>query len=447
MLNAVNFFHFQLDVSFDHIFAEYAACSQVLVVSFQAVQSFAQRTTNLWNLGCFFSWQIVQIFIRCIARVDLVLNAVQASHQQSCESQVWVSDRVRETCFDTLAFWRRNVRNTDRSRTVTGRVSQHNRSFEAWDQTLVRVSTWVGERIQGLSVLDHTTDVEQSRFRQTGIAVARELVHTVFPVRHVYVHTGTVVTTDWLRHERSGFTVSSSNVMNNVFQHLHFVSFLNQSVELNTDFVLSGVRHFVVMNFNVQTNGFQCVTHGSTDVVVAVYWWNREVTAFNAWTVTQVAAFHNRFGVPCSFGRVDFAEAAGHVRAPANIVKHEEFWFWTKECSVTQTSGLQVLFSTQCYRAWVAVVALHSGRLDDVATQYQSGVFGEWIQEAGAVIRTQDHVGFVNAFPASNRRTVEHLSGFEEVFVYITRRNSNVLLFTLEIGKAQINPLHIVFFD
>ena len=41
MLNAVNIFHLQVNVSVDHIFGEYATAGQELTVSFQGFQSFS----------------------------------------------------------------------------------------------------------------------------------------------------------------------------------------------------------------------------------------------------------------------------------------------------------------------------------------------------------------------------------------------------------------------
>ena len=38
----VNFFHLQLDVSFDHVFGEHATSSQEVFISFEAFQSFTQ---------------------------------------------------------------------------------------------------------------------------------------------------------------------------------------------------------------------------------------------------------------------------------------------------------------------------------------------------------------------------------------------------------------------
>ena len=76
--------------------------------------------------------------------------------------------------------------------------------------------------------------------------------------------------------------------MNNILVDLNFVSFSNHSVELTGNFVLTSSGYFVVVCFYNQTHFFHNHTHCSTQIVCRVYWWNREVTAFNAWTVTHV---------------------------------------------------------------------------------------------------------------------------------------------------------------
>src|SRR5690606_18002748 len=120
--------------------------------------------------------------------MDFVLNTVQTSHQQRCETQVRVSCWVREAGFNTLGFSAGYVRNTDRSRAVASRVSQHYRGFVAWNQTLVRVGRSVTESVQRTGVLDDTADVEQSHFAQTRVGVTGELVNTAFGERLVNVH-------------------------------------------------------------------------------------------------------------------------------------------------------------------------------------------------------------------------------------------------------------------
>ena len=261
------------------------------------------------------------------------------------------------------------------------------------------------------------------------------------------MHTRTVVAYQRFRHEGSGFAVSVRHVVDHVLHFLNFVSFLHQRVEFNADFVLTRVGNFVVVNFHGLANRFQGVTHRATDIVEAIDRRNREVAAFHARTVTQVAAFYFIVSCPSAFIRRDFVHRALDIGLPVHFVKDEEFRLWAEEGGVAQTGRLQVSFCTLSDRARVAIIALHGSRLDDVATQDQGSVFGEGVQEAGAVFRTQDHVGFINAFPAFNRRAVKHLAVFKKLFIHVACRYGDVLLFTARVGETQVYPLNIMFFD
>eukprot|EP01139_Manchomonas_bermudensis_P012123 Amastigsp_a345621_6.p2 type:complete len:163 gc:universal Amastigsp_a345621_6:1210-722(-) len=157
--------------------------------------------------------------------------------------------------------------NTDRSRTVLSRVSQFYWCFVMWNQTLVRVGTWVGDRIQCTCVLDNTADVVQSEIAQTSIAVTCKQVFAIFPYGLVYVHTRTVIAKHWFRHESCSFAVSVSSVCHHVFQDLCPVSTLYQGGKFSTDFTLTSSRHFVVMHFNRHAQLFQRHDHCRADVV------------------------------------------------------------------------------------------------------------------------------------------------------------------------------------
>src|SRR5471032_3097734 len=292
------FFAFQLDVGIDEVVAENAAFGQERATFVQLFQGFFQATAHLWNLFGLFRRQVIQVFVSSVARVDLVLDTVQAGHHQCSEGQVRVGSRIREAGFDTTSFGAVDVRNTDRGGTVACRVGQHYRSFETWDQTLVGVGRRVGEAVQGLTVLDDAADEVQGGIGQAGIAFASEGVLAIFSDGQVNVHTRTVVAVQRLRHEGRGAAVCISNVVYAVLKGLNFVSLGNQGVELHADFVLAGSRHFVVVNFDGQAHLFHGVAHGGTDFVVVVEWRNREVTTLDAWTVAAVAACHVLVGHP-----------------------------------------------------------------------------------------------------------------------------------------------------
>jgi hypothetical protein len=59
----------------------------------------------------------------------------------------------------------------------------------------------------------------------------------------------------------------------------------------------------------------------------------------------------------------------------------------------------------------------------------------------------RDHVGFVDALPASDRRTVEHLAVDEEIVVDVTGRDRDVLLLAARVAEPKVRVLDLVVLD
>jgi hypothetical protein len=89
-VQALNFSTLEVDVTLNHVFSEDATASQKLMVIFQAVQRFLESLSYDRDVESFFLRQIVQVFVHGIARMDLVLNAVEAGHQHGRERKVRV---------------------------------------------------------------------------------------------------------------------------------------------------------------------------------------------------------------------------------------------------------------------------------------------------------------------------------------------------------------------
>ena len=258
------------------------------------------------------------------------------------------------------------------------------------------------------------------------------------------VHTGTVIAKHRFWHKGRGFAETVCDVMHNVFVNLNFVRFFGHGVKAGRDFVLARSRHFVVVSFNNQAHLFHDHTHGGADILRRVYWRNREVTAFHARTVAFVAAFVFGGGVPCAFDIVDSNVGTGDGGTKTDVVEQEEFWFWPEQHGVSQAGRAQILFSALSNGTRVAVIALQGAWFQDVAADDQRRFFIERVDQRGGCIRHQNHVGFVNTFPAANRGAIKHFAFFEEFGIYLMRRNSNVLFFTFGIGEAQIDKLHFM---
>src|SRR5574343_246795 len=417
--NLVHFFHLQGQVGIDPVVGEDTTLGQEVTILVQGSQGLFQGSADGRNLCIFFRRQIVQVLGSRIARVDLVLNTVQAGHQQGREAQVRIGDRIREAGFDTASLGRGNERDTDGSGTVLGGVGQLDRGFVVRNQTLVGVGTGVGDRVQGLGVLDDAADVEQGGFGQAGVAVTGEQVLAVLPDGLVNVHAGTVVANDGLRHEGGGFAVLVGNVVHHVLQHLGLVGTLDQGVEDGTDFALASVGHFVVGHFDRAADGFQGQDHGGADVVQAVDRRNREVAALDGRTVAGGTANGVVLltGAPGGFGGIDLQRAAGHVDRPFDAVENEEFGFRAEVGGIANTGGLQVGFGALGDGARIAVVAATVGGVNHVAGQDHGGLVEERVDVGGVGIRHQDHVGSLDTLPAGNGRAVESVTVFELVFV------------------------------
>ncbi len=264
----------------------------------------------------------------------------------------------------------------------------------------------------------------------------------------MHVHARAVVAVQRLGHEGRGTAIGVGDVVHAVLQGLDFVGLGHQGVELHADFVLTGGRHFVVVDFDHLAHLFQGVAHGGTDFVVMVDRRQGEVATLDAWAVALVAAFDGLVGHPGTLLGVDLEHRAGNVGLELHFVEDEELRLGTDEHGVADAGGLEVFLGATGDGAWVAVVALHGGRLDHVADQDQGRLFGERVQHGGAVIRQEDHVGGFDAFPALDGGTVEHLASFEEVvFQRIASWHGDVLLLAFGVRETQINPLDVMIFD
>ena len=271
--------------------------------------------------------------------MDLVLNAIETGHQQGRETQIGVGDRIGEARLDAARLVGRHVRHANRSRTVLGRVGQLGRRLVVRHQALVGIGTRVGDRVQRLGMLDDPADIEQGRFRQTGVTVTGKGVLAVLPDRLVNVHTGTIVANDRLRHEGGGLAILMGDVMHHVLQLLRPVCALDQRVEQGSDLALAGRGDFVVVHFHRHADRLQRQHHRRADVVQAIDRRHREITTLDARTVAGTAFTLGFLATrPGRFVREDLQRAARHVDAPGNRVENEELGLRTKVGRVADTA-------------------------------------------------------------------------------------------------------------
>src|SRR6187549_1224653 len=97
---ARDFLCLQSDVSIDHVVGEHATAGQELAVLVEVLEGHVERMTHRRDVLRFFRLEVVQILVGRFARMDLVLNAVEAGHHHGGKREVRIRGRVRETHFD-----------------------------------------------------------------------------------------------------------------------------------------------------------------------------------------------------------------------------------------------------------------------------------------------------------------------------------------------------------
>ena len=201
------------------------------------------------------------------------------------------------------------------------------------------------------------------------------------------------------------------------------------------------------MHFDLHAHLDQRVAHGRADVLEGVDRRHREVAALHARAMALVAVGINRVAVPRTLPRVDLVRGAVHAAVPAHAVEDEEFVFRPEERAVGDARRLEVSLGAFAERTRTALVALHGGRLDDVAADVDRGLLEERIDHRGGRIEREDHVRLVDALPTRDGRAVEHLAVAEQVFIDQVRGNRYVLFFAARVGEAEIGVLDLLVLD
>ena len=258
------------------------------------------------------------------------------------------------------------------------------------------------------------------------------------------VHTGTVVAHQWLGHKRCGLPVSVGNVQDAVLQNLHLVCFGNERVESNANFTLPRSADFVVMDLHIEPHLLHRRTHGSADIVERIDGWNRKIAALNARSVAGVAVFKVEVRGPGRLFSIDLVASAAHVGTPFNVFEDKKLGFRAEKGGITQPRGGEKSFRPFGNAARVTVIALHRGGFDNVTPQDDRWIVSEGIQDCGAVVGHQDHVGLIDTFPAGDRGAVEHFAPLEEVLIHSACRDRDVLLLALRVGEPEIHPSDII---
>ncbi len=201
------------------------------------------------------------------------------------------------------------------------------------------------------------------------------------------------------------------------------------------------------MLFNRYAHFRQNGEHFGAHVLKAVHWWNREVTTLDAWAMAHIAGFVIGIIVRWQFGRIELEAGVERIDLVLDVIEYEEFSFRADVNSVANAERLHVGLSLLCSRAWIAAISFTRNRIKNVAENYQCGLSKERINVSRFRIWHENHVGFINSLPATNRRAVEHDAIFKHLFIDQADIHRNVMQFAFWVCEAEVNKLDVVVFD
>jgi hypothetical protein len=237
------------------------------------------------------------------------------------------------------------------------------------------------------------------------------------------------------------------DIVHAVLQDLDFVGLLGQGIRTDTDFTLTGGGNFVVMDLHHQAHFGHRIAHGGAQVVQGVHRRDGEVAALDPGAMAAVAGREVVLGSPCGFFGHDLVKGPAHAGAPLHFVEDEKLGLGPEQHRIRNAGRTHVFLRAVGDGTRIAVVALHREGLEDIAADDDSRIIGERVQNRGVVVGHQHHVGLVDAFPAGDRRAVEHLATLEEAVVDLGGGERNVVLLALGIRETQIDPARVTFFD
>src|SRR5579884_4294136 len=209
-------------------------------------------------------------------------------------------------------------------------------------------------------------------------------------------------------------------VFHNVFVEHQVICGLQQGIEANIDFGLTGSAHFMMLGLNRYAEVFQKQSHFAADILQRIIWRDREVALFDAHAVSEVCSAVTP-GVPGCLIRIDLSilKVAGIGNAGATQV----FLGFFRDIAWVAA----VRFLTAC-RAWMG----------DITHQAQSRYGGEWVHDSRVWIGNDQHIALIDCLEPTNAGTVKSLSFDKGLFLKFAHWDAEMLP-----GAWHINELEV----
>ena len=205
------------------------------------------------------------------------------------------------------------------------------------------------------------------------------------------MHARAVVAEDRLRHEAGGLAVGLGHHVDHIFVDLHGVGGLHQRSELDAELVLRRA-HLVVMLLGDDAHVGHHRQHLRAEVLRRVDRRHREIAAFGARPVTEIAHLIFGVGVGRQLDRVDLVAAIERRGGEADVVEYEELGLRPERGGVADAGLPHIGLRLAGDRARIALIRLVGQGLEHVAEHRQRALGEKRIDHRRGRVRHQLHV-------------------------------------------------------
>ena len=154
-------------------------------------------------------------------RINLVLNAIQACHQQRCIAEIRITGSIRVPQFKAAQFRRLGIGgNADHRAAIAGGIAYGNRCLKPWHQTLEGVGTGVGNGAERMDVLEESAHKIMGLPAQMRITVViRKHRLSILQQQHMDMHAAARFSINGLGHQGSTQAVLLRGIMDDILDH------------------------------------------------------------------------------------------------------------------------------------------------------------------------------------------------------------------------------------
>lgn len=436
---------FEVDKVIDEVVGKDLSLGEEAAVLVEGFEGAAEAFGDGLEVGGFFRWEVVEVFIDGLAGIDLVFDAIEAGHEDGGEGEVGIGGRIGGAEFDASGGGAGAVGgDAADGGAVAGGVGEDDGCLESRDEAFVGIIGGIGEGAEGGGVFEDAADVVQAEVTEAGVAIAGHDGGIAFPEGGVDMHAGAVVAVEGLGHEGGGFAEAGGDIFDHVFVFAEAVAHGEEGIEAEVDFALAAGGDLMVLGFDHETDVLHGGDHFVPEVHKGIHGGDGEVAFLVGDFVAEVGHFPGS-GIPDTLAGIDVVKGLVGCGAVADIIEDEKLGFGAEAGAVGDAGGGEVFLGFDGDAARGAGIGIAGDGILDIAGQAEGGAADERIDKGGAGVGNDEHIGGFDALPTADGGAVEAEAFLEDIGGELGGGDGEVLPAAVDVTEFKIDECNFLF--